>query len=86
MEALLVGYKRVMIKDSAINAICYGAKLMLAGLLRFDPEINNGDVIVIMSTKGEAIALGISEMTSGVMATCDHGVAARLKRVIMERD
>jgi len=75
-----------MIKDSAINAICYGAKLMLAGLLRFDPEINVGDIIVLMSTKGEAIALGIAEMTSGVMATCDHGVAARLKRVIMERD
>jgi len=59
---------------------------MLAGLLRFDSEINTGDVIVIMSTKGEAIALGLAEMTSAVMATCNHGIAARLKRVILDRD
>lgn len=79
-------YKKILIKDSAINAICYGAKLMLAGVLRFDSEINVGDVVVIMSTKGEAVALGLAEMTSAVMATCRHGMAARLKRVILDRD
>ena len=30
---------------------------------------------------GEAIALGIAQMTSAVMATCDHGVVAKIKRV-----
>lgn len=34
LEELLVGHKRIVIKDSAVNAICYGAKLMLPGLLR----------------------------------------------------
>merc|ERR1711997_212203 len=28
----------------------------------------------------------IAQMTTAVMATCDHGVCAKLKRVIMERD
>lgn len=39
---LLLTYKRVVVKDSAVNAICYGAKLMIPGLLRFasDIEIN----------------------------------------------
>jgi hypothetical protein len=36
--------------------------------------------------QGEAIALGIAQMTTAVMATCDHGVVAKIKRVIMERD
>ncbi|KAJ1549813.1 centromere/microtubule-binding protein cbf5, partial [Cladochytrium tenue] len=35
LEALLVTYKRVVVKDSAVNAICYGAKLMIPGLLRY---------------------------------------------------
>merc|ERR1711973_1005666 len=35
---------------------------------------------------GEAIALGIALMTTAVMAACDHGVVAKIKRVIMERD
>ncbi|EME29561.1 Centromere/microtubule-binding protein cbf5 [Galdieria sulphuraria] len=86
LEALLVGYKRVVVKDSAVNAICYGAKVMIPGLLRFESGIEVGEEIVIMTTKGEAIALGIAEMTSAVMATVDHGVIARIKRVIMERD
>ena len=35
LETLLVSYKRVVVKDSAVNAVCYGAKLMLPGLLRY---------------------------------------------------
>jgi H/ACA ribonucleoprotein complex subunit 4 len=35
LETLLVGYKRLVVKDSTVNAICYGAKLMLPGLLRY---------------------------------------------------
>jgi predicted RNA-binding protein (TIGR00451 family) len=86
LERLLIGYKRVVVKDSAVNAICYGAKLMIPGLLRFEDGIEIGNEIVMITTKGEAIALGIAQMTTAVMATCDHGVVAKIKRVIMERD
>ncbi|ONK63034.1 uncharacterized protein A4U43_C07F10710 [Asparagus officinalis] len=86
LEVLLTSYKRLVVKDSAVNAICYGAKLMIPGLLRFENEIENGEEVVLMTTKGEAIALGIAEMTTAVMATCDHGVVARIKRVVMDRD
>ncbi len=41
-QVLLLTYKRVVVKDSAVNAVCYGAKLMIPGLLRFasDIEVN----------------------------------------------
>lgn len=39
-----------------------------------------------MTTKGEAIALGIAQMSTVEMSTCDHGVVAKVKRCIMERD
>nr|XP_043632403.1 H/ACA ribonucleoprotein complex subunit 4-like [Erigeron canadensis] len=86
LEVLLTSYKRLVVKDSAVNAICYGAKLMIPGLLRFENDIENGEEVVLMTTKGEAIALGIAEMTTAVMATCDHGVVAKIKRVVMDRD
>jgi len=35
LESLLTSYKRIVVKDSAVNAVCYGAKLMIPGLLRF---------------------------------------------------
>lgn len=36
LQALLTNYKRVVVKDSAVNALCYGAKLMIPGLLRYE--------------------------------------------------
>lgn len=86
LESLLVKYKRIVVKDSTINSICYGAKLMIPGLLRYESSIELDEEIVLMTTKGEAIALGIAQMTTAEMATCDHGVVAKIKRVIMERD
>merc|ERR1711957_1088609 len=86
LEVLLINFKRIVVKDSAVNAICYGAKLMIPGLLRFADDIDVNQEVVLMTTKGEAIAVGIAQMTTSVMATCDHGVVAKIKRVIMERD
>ncbi|KAL8830310.1 MAG: hypothetical protein Q9191_001496 [Dirinaria sp. TL-2023a] len=86
LESLLTTYKRLVVKDSAVNAVCYGAKLMLPGLLRFEAGIEMGEEVVLMTTKGEAIALGIAQMSTVEMSTCDHGVVAKVKRCIMERD
>lgn len=86
LEVLLTNYKRVVVKDSAVNAICYGAKLMIPGLLRFEDGIECDDEIVVMTTKGEAVAMAIAQMNTATMATCDHGTVAKVKRVIMERD
>ncbi|KAM4056153.1 TruB family pseudouridylate synthase [Hirsutella rhossiliensis] len=86
LETLLTTYKRLVVKDSAVNAVCYGAKLMLPGLLRYEAAIEHHEEVVLMTTKGEAIALGIAQMSTVEMSTCDHGVVAKVKRCIMERD
>ncbi|KIJ68312.1 hypothetical protein HYDPIDRAFT_82659 [Hydnomerulius pinastri MD-312] len=86
LESLLVGYKRIVVKDSAVNAVCYGAKLMIPGLLRYEADIAVNEEVVLMTTKGEAIALAIAQMSTVELATCDHGVVAKIKRCIMERD
>lgn len=41
-----------------VNAICYGAKVMLPGILRYEDGIELNQEIVIVTTKGEAIAIG----------------------------
>jgi H/ACA ribonucleoprotein complex subunit 4 len=74
------------VKDSAVNAICYGARLMLPGVLRFAADIDLGQQVVLMSTKGEAIAIAHAQMSTAQMATCEHGTVAKTKRVVMERD
>lgn len=60
LETLLITFPRIVVKDSTVNAICYGAKLMLPGVLRFASNIEIGTEVVLMTTKGEAIAVAIA--------------------------
>ena len=53
----MVGYKRIVVKDSAVNAVCYGAKLMIPGLLRFETDISVNEEVVLMTTKGQLIEI-----------------------------
>ena len=45
LEMVLTNYKRLVVKDSAVNAICYGAKFMVPGLLRFADSIEVDDEV-----------------------------------------
>ncbi|KAG6384554.1 hypothetical protein SASPL_155626 [Salvia splendens] len=80
LEKILTSYKRLVVKDSAVNAICYGAKLMIPGLLRFENDVEVGEEVVLMTTKGEAIALGIAEMTTAEMG---FGPKASMKKKLI---
>jgi len=85
-EVLLTNLPRIVIKDSSINAVCYGAKLMLPGVLRYDSTVSIDKECVIMSTKGEAVAVAVGQMNASEMSACDHGVVCKTKRVIMDRE
>jgi H/ACA ribonucleoprotein complex subunit 4 len=86
LEILLITLPRIVVKDTSVNAVCYGAQLMLPGVLRYESGIEVGKEVILMTTKGEAIALAIAQMTTSTIATCDHGIVTKTKRVIMERD
>ena len=61
-------------------------QIQILGVLRYDDGIELNQEIVVITTKGEAICIAIAQMTTATMASCDHGVIAKIKRVIMERD
>jgi hypothetical protein len=48
-------------------------------------SIANASKFLIL-VPGEGIAIGIAQMSTVELATCDHGVVAKVKRCIMERD
>ena len=47
-----------MMLSLQVNAICYGAKIMLPGVLRYEDGIEVNEEIVVITTKGEAICMG----------------------------
>lgn len=89
LEALLVGMPRLLIKDSAVSAVCHGGQLMLVGVIAFDNTVVPGIDVVIMTGKGEAVAIATAMMTVQQMAganSTDHNAAAKVKRVLLDRD
>ncbi len=75
--------KKVVIKDSAVNAVANGSDLGTSGISKLQDGIKEGERIAIMTLKGELVALATAEMTSEKMYDSD-GTAASLDSVHME--
>jgi len=86
MERGLVHLPKIVIRDNAIGAICHGASLAVPGVLKLHDSIVKGDLILLESLKGEAVALARAEMTAAEIISANHGLAARTTRVLMARD
>ncbi|KAF7702673.1 putative H/ACA ribonucleoprotein complex subunit 4 [Cucumispora dikerogammari] len=84
LETLLTHYKRIIVKDSAVEALCNGAYLSVAGVLKFDKNIKKNETVVVITTKGEAICLLDTQMGESEILIMDSGVVGTIKRVIME--
>ena len=75
--------KSVVIRDSAIDAMCHGAQLAIPGILKISPNLKKGDIVGVYSQKGEAIALAESMMSEEEIKDATKGYAFETKRIIM---
>ncbi len=84
MEELLGHLRRVVVKDTAVEALCHGAPLMMPGILEVDPAITPGELIALLTRKGEAVALGRARQPGSEWASAERGIAVDLERVLMD--
>ncbi len=85
MELALIQLPKIVIRDSAIDAVCHGAELALPGVVLLDSAIERNKLVAIFTLKGEAVALGRAMLTSREILDQEKGIAAKVERVIMER-
>ncbi len=83
IEYALSELKSVIIRDSAVDALCHGAQLAIPGILQISPNLNKGDIVGIYTQKGEAIALAESLMSEVEIRDATKGYAFETKRIIM---
>ena len=74
---------KVWIRDSAVEAVCNGAQLAVPGVVRYETGIEVGDLVAVMTQKGEAVAMMKAEMSSGKIQAEEHGIVASAVRVIL---
>jgi H/ACA ribonucleoprotein complex subunit 4 len=75
---------RVVVRDSAVDAIAHGAALAVPGILRVDAGIKVGDAVAIFTKKDELVAIGRALMRSEQMVSAKKGVAVQPEAVLMK--
>jgi len=83
VEFALSELKSVVIRDSAVDAMCHGAQLAIPGILKISSNLKKGDVVGIYTQKGEAVALAEATMSEEEIRDATKGYAFVTNRIIM---
>jgi len=75
--------KSVVIRDSAVDALCHGAQLAIPGILEVSPDLKIEDLVAIYTQKGEIVALAKTLLSLEDIKEKTKGYAFETKRIIM---
>ena len=85
MEVAVRDVKKIVVKDSAVDAICHGADLSARGICFIQKGIERDDVVAIFTLKNEIVALGKALASAEEIYRARSGIMVEINRVIMER-
>jgi H/ACA ribonucleoprotein complex subunit 4 len=83
IERALAHLKAVVVRDSAVDALCHGAQLAIPGIESISPAISKGELVGIYTLKGELVALGRALLSTDEVLAMKKGIAFTTERVIM---
>ena len=84
MEVAADHLPQIFIKDSAVEAICQGAKLAAGGISMLSKGIKRGDLVAIKSLKGELVESGIALASTEEIMDADSGLVVDTNKVFMQ--
>ncbi|HEU17415.1 MAG TPA: RNA-guided pseudouridylation complex pseudouridine synthase subunit Cbf5, partial [Methanolinea sp.] len=76
------GEAGVVVRDSAVDALCHGAALSGVGIIR-SPSFGKGELVTVWTGKGELICLGEALVSSEKTAPGEHGLVIAPRTVFM---
>ena len=85
METALALIPKIVVRDSAVDAVCHGANLTAPGILSAETGIQKDSMVAVLTLKGEAVALAQALLSTDEIMDLRHGTVATLQRVIMPR-
>ncbi len=84
IEDSLGDIKRIIVRDSAVDAICHGARLGIPGVLSVTESTKKDDPVAIMSQKLELVAVGKAMLSAEEVMKLKRGLACTTDRVVMK--
>ena len=86
LEDMLSDVPRIVIKDGAAAALSHGAPLLRPGVVSIPEELGVGSEVLLVTIKGEAVALANLVQPSKVIPEMTQGEVAKPNCVLMKED
>jgi H/ACA ribonucleoprotein complex subunit 4 len=85
VEELVSELPKIWVRDTAVEALCNGARLGLPGVVKCEGGVAPGVTLAVLTLKDELIGVGTGRMSAKEMFDGESGIAADLTRVVMDR-
>jgi H/ACA ribonucleoprotein complex subunit 4 len=86
IEDMLSDLPRVVVKDGAAAALSHGAPLLRPGVVSIDEDLKVGSEVLLVTMKGEAVAIAKMSQNSKVIPDMNQGEVAKPNCVLMKED
>ncbi len=86
VEYVFRDFPKIVVKDSAVASIAYGAQLKRPGIFAVSGSFNKGDVVALFTKRSELVAVVKMEYSLNEVLDMDKGVISETLRVFIERD
>ena len=73
---------KIYVLDSAVDSLCHGANLNVPGISKLELGIGIGDIVAVITLKGELICYGTAKLDSQEMLS-EKGLAVKIEKVFM---
>ena len=84
MEYILRDFKKIVVRDSAVNTVCHGADLAIPGVGMLDDKIEMGEDIALLTGRGELIGIGMAFLNSKSIMKKKKGLCVKISKIFMQ--
>ena len=74
---------KIWVFDQAVSSLCHGIDIKVPGVSMFTSPLEKGEMVALLTLKGELIALGTAQMDADDLKGKEKGVAASTDKVFM---
>jgi predicted rRNA pseudouridine synthase len=83
-EVLVCQMPKVVLRDTAVESIVNGAKLAAPGVAMVSDKVRRGELVALLTLKGELVAVGKALADYNEILGMDKGIVVEPVRVILE--
>lgn len=85
-EYVFKDYPKIIVKDTAVASVAYGAQLKAPGILAIWGEFKKNERVALFTKKSEIIGVAIAQYSSNEIMKMEKGVVTLTERILIERE